>query len=407
MFTPPQPSKPEFIGIMAMLMATLALSIDAMLPALPQIAAELTPDFPNKAQLVVTSFVLGMGLGTLVMGPLSDSFGRRSVLLGGAVVFCLGAILASQAQSLEMLLAARVLQGFGASASRVIAIAIVRDLYAGRQMAQMVSFVIIVFTLVPAIAPSLGAAILLVTSWRGIFVAFLIFSAVSVSWLMLRQPETLPPERRRPLRFGPVMSAAREVIAHPLVRRSILVQTFVLGTMFSTISSVQMIFDQSFGKADSFPLWFALIALCGSFGGFLNSQLVMRIGMRDVIMRTLIVQVALGVVYVGMSELHLWPEALLFPAFMVWGISVFAAVSLILGNLNAMALEPMGHIAGTASSIISAVSTVGAVLIAVPVGLMFDGTPLPVAVGVLVCSVLALLLMRTIRPVAESRARSA
>lgn len=392
-----QPGKTEFAIILAMLMATVALSIDAMMPALPQIAADLTPDAPNRAQLVLTSVLLGMGIGTLFVGPISDSFGRRPVIFCGSAVFCIGAILASQAQTLELLLYARVLQGLGGSAFRVVTIAMIRDLYSGRQMAQMVSFVMILFTLVPAIAPSLGAAILQITSWRGIFVAFVLFTAASVTLMIFRQPETLAPDHRRPLRVGPIIGGVREVLTHPTVRRAMLVQTMGLSVLFTMLSSIQMIIDQTFGRADSFPLWFALIALFGSGAGFLNARLVMRLGMRTLVIRTFALQIAVGFVFVLGTEFSLWPDGIYFPAYLVLAIVSFASAALVLGNISALALEPMGHIAGTASSVIAAFSTVGAVLIAVPIGLMFNGTPMPAALGNLVFAIVAFFLMRSIR----------
>jgi predicted DsbA family dithiol-disulfide isomerase len=194
----PQPkrlSRGEFIALMGTIFATVAFSIDAMLPALPEIAAELTPEDANRAQLILTSFVLGMGIGTLVVGPISDALGRKRVILMGAALYLLGASLALIAPSLEMILLARVIQGLGAAGPRVVSLAMIRDLYAGRAMAQIVSYAMLIFTLFPAVAPLIGAAIIAGFGWRAIFVAFLIFSVVSVGWLTLRQPETLPPRR--------------------------------------------------------------------------------------------------------------------------------------------------------------------------------------------------------------------
>ena len=191
-------SMPEFIALIAMLFATIAFSIDAMLPALPEIAATLTPLDPNKAQLIVTSFVLGMGIGTLFAGPLSDSFGRRNVIVGGAVLYCAAAAIAMVAPSLETVLAARVLQGLGAAGPRVVSLALVRDLYKGREMARVVSFAMMIFTLVPAVAPLAASGIIAAWGWRAIFAAFILFAILAVVWMMLRQPETLPRAARRP-----------------------------------------------------------------------------------------------------------------------------------------------------------------------------------------------------------------
>lgn len=380
---------------MAMLMATIAFALDAMLPALPSIAVELTPEAPNLAQLIVSCFVLGLGFGTIFVGPLSDSFGRRPVIVAGAACYCVGAALAWVAPSLEWLLAARLLQGLGAAGPRVVALAIIRDLYSGRAMAQMVSFVIVVFTLVPAIAPSLGAAIIALSgNWRGIFPAFIVFAAVMVSWVMLRQPETLSPERRRPLRLTPVLQAAGEVFRHPVVVRAIIVQIFAFAMLFANLSSVQMVFDQSFGHGDTFPVWFAGIAVVGASGGFLNSRLVMRKGMRTVIEGALTAQVTISALFVIGALSGLLHGDLYFCAFLIWTASVFGSAGLTLGNINALAMEPMGHIAGTAASMVSAIGTIGAAVLAAPVGLAFDGTPVPVAGGVLVYGVIALVLMK-------------
>jgi DHA1 family bicyclomycin/chloramphenicol resistance-like MFS transporter len=392
--TAPQPlSRTEFVALIATLFAIVAFSIDAMLPAIPEIAATLTPDAPNRAQLIVTSFVFGMGAGTLFAGPLSDTLGRKSVIVGGALLYCGGALLAHQAPTLETLLAARVLQGLGAAGPRVVSLAMVRDLHSGRQMAQIVSFAMMIFTLVPAMAPLLGSGIIAAFGWRAIFLAFMVFSALAVLWLLLRQPETLPRESRRPLHLGPLLQALREVLSHRVVVIAIAVQTLCFACLFGTISSTQQIFDISFGRAASFPLWFAMIALMSGTASFINASLVVRLGMRAMINWTLRIQIVLSLVYLALLTLAGLPETELFACHVIWTISVFMLAGLTLGNLNALALEPLGHIAGMAASVSGSLATVLAVAIAAPLGLAFDGTPVPLVAGICVLVGLGALLM--------------
>ncbi|WP_055087190.1 multidrug effflux MFS transporter [Jannaschia donghaensis] len=407
---PPQPpraaprvpgalSKAEFVALMAMTSATIAFSIDAMLPALPAIGAALAPDAPNTAQLVIVAFVFGMGLGTLFAGPLSDALGRKRVMIGGAVIYSIAAAACTVAPSLETLLLLRVAQGVGASGPRVVAQAMVRDLYAGRGMAQVASLVMMIFVLVPAIAPLIGAWIIAGFGWRGVFWAFVAFSAVSSLWLLIRQPETLPADLRRPLRLTKLRAAAAEVFANGNVVRAITVQTLVFGMLFATITSVQQTYAQTFDRAESFPLWFGMVALLSGIASFANAALVTRLGM------PFLIRVALGW-HMGLSVIlglawiaGLIPAAWTFPAFVIWQVSVFAMAGLCIGNLNALAMQPMGHIAGMASSIISAVSTIMAVFVAAPIGLSFDGTPVPLFIGVALCAGIGLLLARRLREV--------
>lgn len=381
-------SRTEFIALCAMMFATIAFSIDAMLPALPEIGRELSPDNLNRAQLIITSFVLGMGLGTLFAGPLSDAFGRKPVLIAGALIYSFCALLGFLAQSLELVLAARLVQGIGAAGPRVVTLAIIRDLFAGRDMARIVSFAMMIFTLVPAIAPTLGAGIIALTGWRGIFFAFVIFSMISVLWVGLRLPEPLARADRRPLQLALLWQGLREMMRLPVVRASVIVQCFSFAVLFATISSVQQIYDITFGRGDEFPYWFGAIALISGSASFLNARLVMRLGMRYIVTVAFGTQIVLSALMV-LCDLILPVGPLLFAAFLIWKTSIFFQVGLSLGNLNAMAMEPLGHMAGTAASVMGAIATIFGAALAVPIGLAFDGTPLPLALGVCACTIAA------------------
>lgn len=397
-------SRVEFIALLAMLFATIAFSIDSMLPALPQIAQELSPEDVNRAQLILTSFVLGMGVGTFFTGPLSDAFGRKPIILMGAGLYIAAAGSAVFAEGLELILIARFLQGLGAAGPRVVGLAIVRDLYSGREMARIMSFVMMVFTLVPAVAPLLGAGIIALGGWRGIFVAFILFSLISAGWLALRQPESLPPENRRPLRGATIAAAIRELFAHPTVRLSILAQTLSFGSLFMAITLIQPIFDITFGRTDSFPFWFAGMALFSGSASLLNAALVMRFGMRK------LASVALGTQTVLSTLVTLaWMSGLngdtMFYVFVLWMTSVFFQTGLTLGNLNAITMEPMGHIAGLAASVSGAVATVIAAALAIPVGLSFTNSPMPLSIGIGCTAFTAFLVLQHMRRIEQRMGR--
>lgn len=401
---PKRLSQPEFIAMMAMIFATIAFSIDAMLPALPQIGAELTAQDPNRAQLILTVFIAAMGLGTFLTGPLSDAFGRRPVILGGSAIYILGAVLVYVAPSLETVLAARFLQGLGVAGPRAVGLAVVRDLYSGRDMARISSFIMVVFTLVPAMAPLMGEFIIALSDWRGIFLAFAAFSIISVGWFMARQGETLPPERRRPFRAASLWAGLKEVTGHPLVRMSILMQILSFGCLFTLLSTVQPIYDLSYSRADSFPEWFMVVSLIAGTSSLLNAWAVGRYGIRPVLLWAFAIQVCLSGMVALLSALSGTPG---FAIFLIWQISIFFQAGLTIGNINALGLEPMGHMAGLASSMISSLATLGAALLAIPVGLSFDGTPLRIAAWVCAFSVLALILVIRLPRAPLSQRRSA
>ncbi|MEP2031233.1 MAG: multidrug effflux MFS transporter [Paracoccaceae bacterium] len=386
----------EFIMLCAMMVATTAFSIDAMLPALPEIGTELSPNDLNKAQLIVSSFVLGMGLGTAFTGPLSDAFGRKPIILWGGALYIIGAAVAWYSSSLEWVLAARVAQGLGAAGPRVATIAVIRDFYAGREMAKLMSFVMVIFTLAPAFAPLMGAGIIAGFGWRGIFAAFILFSLISIIWMSLRLREPLAVSDRRPFQPPLLWAAAKEAFAHPAVRASIAVQTLIFSMLFAMLNSVQQIYDITFAHGAQFPFWFGGIALLAGTAGFLNAALVIRVGMRRLVSVALITQVVISGCMVAVT-LAAPAQPILFAAFVFWQFTLFFMMGMTIGNLNAIAMEPMGHIAGMAASVMGAVSTVLSAAIAVPLGLAFDGTPLPLAIGIFVLASVAFGLMGALR----------
>lgn len=393
-----RPTKPlsliEFVGLTALMFATVAYSTDSMLPLIVQIGESLSPQTPQSAQLVITTFVFGLGVGTMVMGPISDALGRKRVILGGILLYMLAATLAALSDSMIVLLIARFIQGLGSAAPRVATQAMVRDLYAGRHMARIMSFAMTIFVLVPAVAPLLGATLGNMFGWRAIFWSFLVFGIISGGWLLFRQPETLPPESRRPLEPGPVILAFREVFSHRQVMYYTLALTFSFASMFVWLSSIAQIFEDVYARADQFPLWFALSALMSAPGSLVNAQLVLKLGMRRLIFCALLGQTFF---VLGVISIYLTTGGLPFWAFFVFMFGHFFSVGLIFGNLNALALEPLGHIAGTASSVMGGVSTMASAVIAAPIAALYNGTVLPLALGVAFCAITSLIAMMVAR----------
>ena len=375
-------STAEFVAIMAMLVATVAISIDGLLPALSIIAEELTPLRPNNAQIILSSFVAGMAIGTLIVGPLSDSYGRKPIIYGGAFIYILTSVVCVVSQSLELILVARFLQGVGASAPRVVAQALVRDFYKGREMARISSFIMIVFALVPAVAPLLGSFVMFAFDWRAIFFMFIAFVAISTIWMGLRINETISEENRVKFNLRNLVSAFREVLSHPLILIAVITLVFAYSILFVGIFLIQPVFERVFGRPETFPYWFAAIALLAASSSYVNAQLVQRLGMRMLTNIAFRTQVGLSTIILLVFGLGYFDGEFGFFCFLFWMFSIFFQAGLTMGNLTALAMEPVGHIAGTAASLISAIATIGSVFLAAIVGQFFDGTPIAMIVGI-------------------------
>lgn len=372
----------EFVAIMAMMVATVAMSIDGILPALTLIADELTPDAPNRAQLVLSVFIVGMAIGTFVMGPLSDSFGRKRVIYYGAALYITCALICALTQSFEVLLFARMMQGIGASAPRVVSQALVRDYYQGREMARISSLIMIVFSIVPAIAPLLGSFVMLAFQWQAIFGMFIVFVALSTVWMGLRVDETVGPDNRMAFQLRPIKSAIKEVLTHPMIVIAIFGLIFAYCVLFVAIFLVQPVFEQVFEKGESFPYWFALVAVLSASASYVNARLVRRLGMRKLIDAAFRTQTILSSMMLVLWMLGALQGTIGFAIFMIWVFSLFFMAGMTIGNLTALAMEPVGHIAGTAASVISALATIGSVVFAGIVGQFYDGTLLVMIFGV-------------------------
>jgi DHA1 family bicyclomycin/chloramphenicol resistance-like MFS transporter len=367
----------EFVALMAGLMAVNALAVDSMLPALPQIAADLGIRHENQQQWIITAYLLGLGACQIVYGPIADRFGRKPTLLVGIGIYCLSSIVAAFAGSFAMMMLARVLQGVGSAAARVLVVAVVRDCYEGRRMAHVMSLALIVFLTVPILAPSLGQGVMLLGSWHWIFVVLAVFSGVLGLWTLLRLPETLHPENRLPLRFGRVGLAFRIVLTNRFSVGYMLAMTCVMGALFGFINSAQQVFVGALGAGELFPLLFAGIALAIAAASFTNSRIVERLGMRMVSHVAIIGFTLSAALNAGLA---LSGHQTLLGFALLQALTMFC-FGLTGPNFGAMAMEPVGHVAGTASSVQGFVTTLGGALLGFAIGQQFDGTAAPMLLG--------------------------
>ena len=381
-----QPPYYEFVALIALLWSMVAFATDAMLPAFPAIGEELGLVDINHAQLVIILFVAGTGMGQLIMGPLSDSFGRKPITYIGIIMFAMASGWSFFTESFYGLLISRFVQGLGISAPRTVTQALIRDLYTGRSMARVISLAMMLFVLVPAVAPFIGQTIMLSFGWRFIFVAFQIMALIALVWFMIRQPETHPPSKRTKFRPGTIAKSALEVFSNPRVIICTISLALGFTCIFAYLVSAQQVYVTWLGAGHDFPLYFAIVAIFSGSASFLNAALVLRLGMWALstfgyLAICLISLVCSIIILVGNL-----PDPWLLWLFIAWSAGMFFLLGLCLANLNALALEPMGHIAGMAASIIGAASTLACVVLAIPIGQLFDGTGLPLIFGVALCS---------------------
>lgn len=380
----------EFILLMAMTMSLVALSIDMMLPAFPDMARDLGVAVANDIQLVISLMFIGLAIGQPFYGPLSDSIGRKPAMYAGFVILVIGSLISMFATDYTTMLVGRFLQGFGAAGPRTVAMALIRDRFEGSEMARVMSFIMTIFILVPILAPALGQGILLFTGWRAIFVFFILFSLAVQVWLAIRQPETLPPAKRRPFTMVSVGTGLLEVLKNGPAMIYTLVAGCVFGAFMGYLNSCQAIFQVQYGLGNLFPLFFGGLALFVGVAAVVNGSLVMRFGMHRLARRALYVVMVLSwlillVSWAGQGHPPLWQ-------FMGICVAWFFFMGVVFGNINAMAMEELGHVAGSAAAIIGTASTLMAVGLGYLIGGAYDGTLYPMAVGFAVLTTVSVFL---------------
>ncbi|MGE0007069.1 MAG: multidrug effflux MFS transporter [Parvibaculaceae bacterium] len=369
----------EFIALMALTFSLIAMSIDGMLPALGDIAADLGAADPNDRQLVLAAFFAGLSIGQFIYGPISDSTGRKPAMYAGIACFILGGFVCAFSTSFTMMLAGRALQGFGAAGPRIVGTAMVRDLYTGSPMARVMSFVMAVLFLVPVLAPSIGQLILFIGDWRSVFYGLAIAGVIDFIWLARRRPETLAPADRVPLSVGRILRSAREAITHRVTLGYSLATGFVFGAVISYLGTAQQIFQEQYATGKLFSVYFGMLAAGIGVASVINGRLVVRFGMRNLSKWALRSVCLLSMSFLAATAVFQGhPPLWLFMCFMT---ALFFFNGMLFSNYNALAMEPMGHIAGVAAAIIASASTLLAVGTGTMVGRFYDGTVLPLFTG--------------------------
>lgn len=386
------PSFVEFVIIISLMMSLAAFSIDAMLPALPQIGSDLGVQNTNNRQLVVAVLFLGLALGQLFFGPLSDKTGRKPALYAGFAVYIAGALVSVFAESFAMMIVGRLLQGFGISAPRAVTLALVRDQFEGRAMARVMSFVMTVFILVPMIAPTFGQAILFFSGWRCIFASFVLMALITLVWFGLRIPETLTPEHRAPFTLRRIIDTLPEIVRNRTALGYTVSAGLVGGAFLGYLNSTQQIFQEQYALEERFPLYFAIISISLGLASLTNAKLVMRFGMRFLVRWSLIIIVGLSMLAFVIALPAAGKPVLWF--LMAYLMLTFFCVGILFGNQNSLAMEPLGHLAGIGAAVVGSLSTLIQMPLGTVIGQSYNGTILPLVIGIGILSGLSIFVVR-------------
>ncbi len=373
----------EFIALMAILMSLVALTIDSILPALSLIGEELQVTNANDTQLFLSGVFFGMAFGLMIYGPIADSFGRKKTLYLGISIFLIGDLISIFAQDFSLMLFGRIAQGFGAASCRVVTTAMIRDRFEGQQMGRVMSLILVLFVIVPALAPSIGQVILWFAHWRAIFVFVLLVAAVGLAMLYFRQEETLKEEYKRPFALSSIWAAMKETITHPTTSLYTIAAGIIFGSFIGYLSSAQQILQLQYETGELFALCFGSLALAIGLSSFTNSKLVMKFQIEKLCLWALLTMSVLSLGFAFYQQQVQAEPSLAF--FLIYLGLVFFCFGLLFGNLSTLAVQPLGHIAGIATSVISSVQTLMSVAVGVVIGNSYDGTVMPLTLGFVIC----------------------
>jgi DHA1 family bicyclomycin/chloramphenicol resistance-like MFS transporter len=370
-------------------MSIVAISIDAILPALGVIGKELNASSVNQPQLIISMLFLGMALGQLISGPLSDALGRRPILFGGFALYLVGTLFCYQADQIEDLLIGRFIQGVGVAGPYISSISLVRDLYRGAKMARIMSLVMMIIILVPAFAPTIGQGILFLTDWRGIFELYFAYAIVLILWAIFRLKETLPKSKRIPFTRKGFYNGFKEVLTHRITASYTICMGLFFGSFIGYLNSSQQIFQEQFHSGELFAVYFGLLAAVSGLSSLMNARIVEKYGAKTIVFKAICLVIVSSLVFLllhAFMPIHLW-------AFLIYSAIIFFAFGLLYSNASSLAMEPMGHVAGIASAVTGSVSSIMSMIIGTLIGQMYNNTVIPLSSGFLIMGALALVIM--------------
>lgn len=384
----------EFIALMALYVALMAMSIDTILPALSIIGNEFGVTNENHAQYIIGVLFLGFTFGQIFYGPLADSFGRKKTVYVGVIIFIIGNILCTHTEEFSLMLLGRFLQGFGAASPRIMAVAITRDLYKGREMARVISFIMTIFLIIPVVAPSFGQSILFVASWKTIFNIFLLAAVIIMIWTYFRLPETLKKTDIKKFNFKVIIQDFSIVLKNKITLGYATCAGLIFGALTGYLISSRQIFQDYFETGELFPLYFAASAISLGIASLINSAIVRKYGMRLICEIGIIATIAMSAIFLPLSfmqdQMPLW-------VFMIYILITFFCLGLQFGNLNALAMEPMGHYAGTASSVVGFISSGVSVATGTLIGQSYNNTLHPMFIGFLILSSFSFMILKLLK----------
>ncbi|MFT5566864.1 MAG: DHA1 family bicyclomycin/chloramphenicol resistance-like MFS transporter [Glaciecola sp.] len=381
----------EFVALMAIMTSLVAFTIDSILPGLSLIGDDLKVINPNTNHLLLSMVFLGLSIGQLLAGPFSDIYGRKAVVYFGLGLYVIGTTLSFFSQSFTVMIIGRLLQGLGLGGPRIASIAMIRDQYSGNAMARVMSFVMVVFIFIPAVAPYAGQGIMSMGSWRTIFLSYLIYAFLLLIWFHFRQEETLPVERRTAFSMNEIMKAVKYIFKNKITMGYTLASGFISGAFLGYLNLSEQIFAKHYNLGELFPRYFALLAIGLGLASFLNGRMVMKLGM------TFLAKWSVAALFIWSAAFtaydYFTPEGPSLELFLVFLLVALFFIGILFGNMKSLSMEPLGHIAGVGAAVVSAMSTLAAVPYSILIGQYYNDSVFPLMVGFTVCSLVAGLIM--------------